>query len=141
MAADIMLWLDVLCRFMTPVAVADEGRKDGGQGEECSQLSHRRVACAYVRSGELLFDVLCRFPWDVVRAGARSAPFAFSAAHLPRLLTLHSFAWVAWPVLVSTMRQPRQNSSEAGVAPRGPAAETLVGGPDYYVGLDEMSLA
>ena len=85
MIADVVLWLDVLCRFVTPVAMADEG---GDGDEEVREISHGYVARAYLRSGDLLVDVLCRFPWDAVSSGARAAPFAFSTAHLPRLLTL-----------------------------------------------------
>ena len=62
---DVVLWLDVASRFVTPQWEGDEDK-----GEE-TRLSHRRVASRYLHSRDgLLLDVLCRWPWDAFVAAA-----------------------------------------------------------------------
>ena len=70
---DVLLWLDVLCAFITPAF--DEGS---------IVFSHRLVACTYLRRPTgLLLDILARFPWDLAR-GTRG----FSWGHLARTALL-----------------------------------------------------
>ena len=69
LACDVVLWLDVASRFVTPQWEGDED-----EGEE-TRLSHRRVASRYLLSWDgLLLDVLCRWPWDAFMAAAAGAP-------------------------------------------------------------------
>ena len=70
---DVLLWLDVLCAFITPAF--DEGS---------IVFSHRLVACTYLRRPTgLLLDILARFLWDLAR-GTRG----FSWGHLARTALL-----------------------------------------------------
>ena len=66
LACDVVLWLDVASRFVTP-------QWEGGDVE--TRLSHRRVASRYLLAWDgLLLDVLCRAPWDALVAAAVGAP-------------------------------------------------------------------
>ena len=68
LACDVVLWLDVASRFVTP-------QWEGGDEGEETRLSHRRVASRYLLSWDgLLLDVLCRWPWDAFMAAAAGAP-------------------------------------------------------------------
>ena len=68
LACDVVLWLDVASRFVTP-------QWEGGDEGEEMRLSHRRVASRYLLSWDgLLLDVLCRWPWDAFMAAAAGAP-------------------------------------------------------------------
>ena len=74
LACDVVLWLDVASRFVTP-----QWEGDGDEGEE-TRLSHRRVASRYLHSWDgLLLDVLCRWPWDAFVAAAAGVHIALYA--------------------------------------------------------------
>ena len=67
---DALLCLDVVCRFFTPLRFEGE-----------LVMSRKAVAFAYISSGGLLYDFLCRFPWDAVldaTAGHELGPFYFA---------------------------------------------------------------
>ena len=70
---DGVLWLDIGCTFVTPVW--HEGKRI---------LDHRVIMRQYAR-GWLLYDVLCRMPWDLFLPGV-DGPLAFDHGHLARLL-------------------------------------------------------
>ena len=75
LACDVVLWLDVASRFVTP-----QWEGDGDEGEE-TRLSHRRVASRYLHSWDgLLLDVLCRWPWDAFVAAAAGVHLALNLA-------------------------------------------------------------
>ena len=67
LACDVVLWLDVASRFVTP-------QWEGGDDGEETRLPHRRVASRYLLAWDgLLLDVLCRAPWDALVAAAVGA--------------------------------------------------------------------
>ena len=73
LACDVVLWLDVASRFVTP-------QWEGGDEGEETRLSHRRVASRYLHSWDgLLLDVLCRWPWDAFVAAAAGVHIALYA--------------------------------------------------------------
>ena len=71
---DALLWLDWLLIFVTPI-----------WDEEAAALrSHRAAAASYLRSADLVIDLVSRCPWDALVTGSSTLSFG----HLARLLTI-----------------------------------------------------
>ena len=73
---DVVLWLDVVCVFFTPLWVVGSRK-----------FSHRTVALKYLKDGRIAYDLVCRLPWDLFFLPLYGGlSFGYGYGHLARLL-------------------------------------------------------
>ena len=142
---DVVLWTDVVSRFLSPQW--EDGRR---------VFDHRRVALAYAR-GDLFHDLISRFPWDLLllaigqehiyvdralaynsssvagqhasahgyvyttTAGSSNSEFAFGFGHLARLLLAPQAV-----ALLSNPNGPRSGHHTLLISPRRRLASLML---------------